>query len=168
MSKTPKRPPWLPPFNSWVRAISIIPFIPAGAITVFFPLVIWAIFSNRANSTLFVFLMSIASFSVFLIVAAIYAVCHHKFVKKATNWLPTSTSQWKGLYASFTLTMSMIPAVLLTLSLVRRRYGYSPYYLARRATEVPGHVTFISLAAFVVTASFLFYLESSVKEKFKK
>lgn len=166
MSKNFKRPAWLPPPSSWVRAVSIIPFLPAGVVTVFLPLALWLLIFEP-ESRLFGVLMTVASVSVFLIIAAIYALCHHRFVKKQTNWLPASISQWKGIYASFTLTISMIPSVLLTALLTNRRYGYSSYHLVRK-TEVPGHVVFLSMTMFVVLAAFLFYMESAVRKELKK
>ena len=163
MSKIFKRPPWLPPPSSWVRAVSIIPFLPAGVITVFLPLALWLLIFDP-ESRLFGVLMTVASVSVLLIVAAIYAVCHHRFVEKQNNWLPASISQWKGLYASLVLTISMIPSVLLAALLTNRRYGYSSSYLVRK-TEIPGHVVFLSMTVFIVLAAFLFYIESAVRKE---
>lgn len=150
-------PWWFPYPNSWMRALSLIPFLPGVVVTSFWPL-LFMLGDSAAQRPLLIVIISVFLLSFFL-----YSCCHHWIVKgyknrsKFLKWLPHRLSLWMGLYAVLVLNIAVLPGFIIS---GYKRDLLTPYEVQRRDQ--------VAVTFFVLISVCLFQAEFLLRSKLLK
>jgi hypothetical protein len=154
-----KWPPYFPYPSSWLRTLSIIPFVPVGAFSSVFLMSLVLLFINDAigDKQLGV-LITLLILAALLVCAFIYALCHHTIIRKLKG-MPTLLSQWKGIYAMITLNVALAPVWILAFLFNEEVYYRDEYYNTIRRVQMTDTATQIALLLFFVISASMFQFE---------
>jgi len=170
MNKTKlKWPIWFPYPSSWLRALSLIPFVPIGAYSsILLPIALLIFIGNPPSEGKgFSFLTILLLIVILLLCAFVYALVHHKLIKHAKGWIPTLLSDWKGFYAMVVLNFAIMPLWILTFLFAKNRYYYD-YGDIIKKVEIPESVAQITIVLFFLIAASMFQFEFIALDRWLK
>lgn len=172
-----KWPIWFPYPSSWIRTAVLIPLFPLGMASSLLTIVAFVILVNP-DALNISGLISLVTLAILFLCGYIYALAHHKIVRKQKRWNPTLLSVRKGFYSMLVLTFSFIPFWVLSFLFAERKYYYRSYgevvldslrnsgYASR--IEIQDSIAQIALTLFFVIAAMLFQFELILSQYLEK
>ena len=150
-----KWPAWFPYPSSYLRAISLFPFVfTTFLFSVGFFLEVSGLRGDAeaiSPALLIAFFGSISP----IICMTLHTLFHHKVVRRFKGWWPTPLSWWLGFYATVTVNIAIILTTFV--------FADAPYYRNNLIQEL---LTNASMIFFLAIATILFQIEFLIRRRF--